>query len=269
MKTQNRTGPAVLGPRSPLPSARPRSWQHLLERDSAIFVDTRDHRQVQDGTVAGSLNIPAAKPAQLRSMGLRPGDRAPAAGAPRGRPRGGGANARSPPASRHRRRRRLHPLPRRARARAPEADCSRRSSTGSPTPAWSTSAAAPSTPRATSPDRRTSAAAARCGTSTSCPLTVRSSRTARAACAPASSRAPCAGPASTSSSSTAPTPRGTRSRPPPPRPPRTDRASTGRRDRETAGPPPCGVSRNKESTARTSGTATGKAWTPKDDKHTV
>lgn len=60
MKSQNRSGPALLGPRAPLPERSTAVVQHLLERDLAILVDTRDHRQVHDGTVAGSLNIPGA-----------------------------------------------------------------------------------------------------------------------------------------------------------------------------------------------------------------
>ncbi|WP_313478811.1 MBL fold metallo-hydrolase [Microbacterium sp.] len=60
MKSQNRTGPAVLHPRAPLPERSTAEVQHLLERDLAILVDTRDRRQVHDGTVVGSLNIPGA-----------------------------------------------------------------------------------------------------------------------------------------------------------------------------------------------------------------
>ena len=63
MKSQNRTGPAVLGPGSPLPELSTAEVKHLLNQDLAILVDTRGHRQVHEGTVAGSLNIPGASKA--------------------------------------------------------------------------------------------------------------------------------------------------------------------------------------------------------------
>ncbi|MGM1030448.1 MAG: rhodanese-like domain-containing protein [Actinomycetota bacterium] len=58
MKSQNRTGPALLGELAPLPERSTESVRELLEADAAILVDTRDQHAVHEGTVAGALNIP-------------------------------------------------------------------------------------------------------------------------------------------------------------------------------------------------------------------
>jgi hydroxyacylglutathione hydrolase len=60
MKAQNKSGPAVLGPRPPLVEYAPDRLRAALSADEVIFVDTRHHRQVHEGTVARSLNIPGA-----------------------------------------------------------------------------------------------------------------------------------------------------------------------------------------------------------------
>lgn len=60
MKSQNRIGPALLGELAPVAERSAASVRELLEADAAIFVDTRDHREVHEGTVAGALNIPGA-----------------------------------------------------------------------------------------------------------------------------------------------------------------------------------------------------------------
>ncbi|MCR8670005.1 MBL fold metallo-hydrolase [Agrococcus sp. HG114] len=60
MKRQNRTGPALVGDLAPLVERSSDEARELLDADSAILVDTRDHRRVHEGTVAGALNIPGA-----------------------------------------------------------------------------------------------------------------------------------------------------------------------------------------------------------------
>ena len=59
MKRQNRDGPAVVGPLSAVPELDADAIARSLQADEAVFVDTRDHAQVSQGTVAGALNIPA------------------------------------------------------------------------------------------------------------------------------------------------------------------------------------------------------------------
>lgn len=60
MKSQNRTGPALLGERAPLPERSTAAVRELLAADAAILVDTRDQHAVHAGTVAGALNVPGA-----------------------------------------------------------------------------------------------------------------------------------------------------------------------------------------------------------------
>lgn len=58
MKRQNTRGPEILGPRQPLPELDAATVRSALEEDRALFVDSRHHTRVAEGTVAGSLNIP-------------------------------------------------------------------------------------------------------------------------------------------------------------------------------------------------------------------
>lgn len=58
MKTQNKVGPAVLGPVPELIEYTPEQLLSELADDRVIFVDTRHNTEVHDGTVARSLNIP-------------------------------------------------------------------------------------------------------------------------------------------------------------------------------------------------------------------
>ncbi|MDR6621397.1 MBL fold metallo-hydrolase [Sinomonas atrocyanea] len=59
MKRQNRLGPAVMGGRGALPELAPEAIAEDLAADRITFVDTRNHNDVHQGTVAHSLNIPA------------------------------------------------------------------------------------------------------------------------------------------------------------------------------------------------------------------
>ncbi|KUG58854.1 MBL fold metallo-hydrolase [Nesterenkonia jeotgali] len=59
MKRENKDGPKVLGPMETLPVFTADQVRSALEEDRAIFVDTRSHTEVKQGTVAGALNIPA------------------------------------------------------------------------------------------------------------------------------------------------------------------------------------------------------------------
>ncbi|GAA4284289.1 MBL fold metallo-hydrolase [Brevibacterium daeguense] len=63
MKRQNREGPAVMGRRPSLPELDPAQVAQSLVVGEVIVVDTRHNSLVHSGTAAGSLNIPAAKPA--------------------------------------------------------------------------------------------------------------------------------------------------------------------------------------------------------------
>ncbi|ERG64433.1 hypothetical protein L332_08220 [Agrococcus pavilionensis RW1] len=60
MKSQNRSGPALLGELAPLPERSIESVRELLTADATILVDTRDQHAVHAGTVEGALNIPGA-----------------------------------------------------------------------------------------------------------------------------------------------------------------------------------------------------------------
>ncbi|EXF25808.1 Zn-dependent hydrolase [Nesterenkonia sp. AN1] len=59
MKRENKEGPAVLGPLSPLQAFTSDQVRSALEEDRAIFVDTRTNDEVKKGTVLAALNIPA------------------------------------------------------------------------------------------------------------------------------------------------------------------------------------------------------------------
>ncbi|WP_369046202.1 MBL fold metallo-hydrolase [Sinomonas sp. P10A9] len=59
MKRQNRQGPTVLGERGELPELENSAVAEDLAADRITFVDSRSNREVHEGTVAGSLNIPA------------------------------------------------------------------------------------------------------------------------------------------------------------------------------------------------------------------
>ncbi|WP_017605548.1 MBL fold metallo-hydrolase [Nocardiopsis alkaliphila] len=67
MKRQNKEGPRVLGPLSPLPELSGQEIVESLDKDEIVFVDTRSHGEVHQGTVAGSLNVPG--PAKAASFG--------------------------------------------------------------------------------------------------------------------------------------------------------------------------------------------------------
>ncbi|MCQ1952034.1 rhodanese-like domain-containing protein [Arthrobacter sp. zg-Y238] len=59
MKRENRQGPAVMGERAPLQELPADDVARGLAQDTLTFVDTRPHGQVHEGTVTGSVNIPA------------------------------------------------------------------------------------------------------------------------------------------------------------------------------------------------------------------
>ncbi|MDJ0348316.1 MBL fold metallo-hydrolase [Cryobacterium sp. PH29-G1] len=61
MKRENRQGPAVMGARAPLEELDTTEVARSLAANSMTFVDTRSNTEVHEGTVAGSLNIPAGK----------------------------------------------------------------------------------------------------------------------------------------------------------------------------------------------------------------
>ncbi|HLS45188.1 MAG TPA: MBL fold metallo-hydrolase [Ornithinicoccus sp.] len=59
MKRQNRLGPEVMGPRSPLAELSAQEVRDGLDADRITLVDTRPLAELQTGTVAGALSIPA------------------------------------------------------------------------------------------------------------------------------------------------------------------------------------------------------------------
>ncbi|MFD5277974.1 rhodanese-like domain-containing protein [Pseudarthrobacter sp. NPDC058362] len=61
MKHENREGPAVMGKRTPLPELSTDTVAAGLAADTLTFIDTRGNREVHEGTVARSLNVPAGK----------------------------------------------------------------------------------------------------------------------------------------------------------------------------------------------------------------
>ncbi|WP_402374155.1 rhodanese-like domain-containing protein [Isoptericola rhizosphaerae] len=58
MKRENRDGPRLLGPLSPVDRADQADLARRLEADEVIFVDTRDQHAVHAGTVDRSLHVP-------------------------------------------------------------------------------------------------------------------------------------------------------------------------------------------------------------------
>ncbi|HIY66388.1 MAG TPA: MBL fold metallo-hydrolase [Candidatus Agrococcus pullicola] len=60
MKLENRVGPAVIGEVPDLIEYTAVELRSALDADSVIFVDTRHHSQVHEGTLERSLNIPGA-----------------------------------------------------------------------------------------------------------------------------------------------------------------------------------------------------------------
>ncbi|MDN3903259.1 MBL fold metallo-hydrolase [Arthrobacter sp. YD2] len=61
MKRENRQGPDVMGERPELEELASDDVASRLAQDSITFVDTRPHTAVHEGTVTGSVNIPAGK----------------------------------------------------------------------------------------------------------------------------------------------------------------------------------------------------------------
>ena len=61
MKRENREGPAVMGERVPLEELATADVVAGLAENTVTFVDTRSNAEVHEGTVTGSLNIPAGK----------------------------------------------------------------------------------------------------------------------------------------------------------------------------------------------------------------
>lgn len=61
MKRENRQGPVVMGERTPLQELDTAAVARDLAEDKVTFIDTRSHSEVHEGTVTGSLNIPAGK----------------------------------------------------------------------------------------------------------------------------------------------------------------------------------------------------------------
>ena len=61
MKRENRQGPVVMGERTPLQELDTAAVARDLAEDKVTFIDARSHSEVHEGTVTGSLNIPAGK----------------------------------------------------------------------------------------------------------------------------------------------------------------------------------------------------------------
>ncbi|WP_459384421.1 MBL fold metallo-hydrolase [Arthrobacter humicola] len=61
MKRENRIGPAILRERASLQELDIAAVARDLAADKATFIDTRSNTEVHEGTVTGSLNIPAGK----------------------------------------------------------------------------------------------------------------------------------------------------------------------------------------------------------------
>lgn len=61
MKRENRRGPAIMGERAPLGELDLTDLARDLAANTVTFVDTRSNAQVHEGTVTGSLNVPAGK----------------------------------------------------------------------------------------------------------------------------------------------------------------------------------------------------------------
>lgn len=58
MKQQNKQGPAVIGEATDLVEYTAVELAEALSNDEVVFIDTRSHHEVHQGTVSGSLNIP-------------------------------------------------------------------------------------------------------------------------------------------------------------------------------------------------------------------
>jgi hydroxyacylglutathione hydrolase len=67
MKRQNKEGPTVLGVLQPLVELEPAQVGKAVAEQEMVFVDTRSHRDVHEGTVTGGVNIPG--PAKAASFG--------------------------------------------------------------------------------------------------------------------------------------------------------------------------------------------------------
>lgn len=63
MKRWNREGPAILGEQEDLKELAQATVTATVESGESVFVDTRHHSEVHQGTVENSLNIPPAKAA--------------------------------------------------------------------------------------------------------------------------------------------------------------------------------------------------------------
>jgi hydroxyacylglutathione hydrolase len=61
MKRENREGPAVMGERTPLVELATADVVAGLAENTVTFIDTRSNAEVHEGTVTGSLNVPAGK----------------------------------------------------------------------------------------------------------------------------------------------------------------------------------------------------------------
>jgi hydroxyacylglutathione hydrolase len=72
MKSENRDGPALLGERPPLPELDAADVAAGLAANRMTFIDTRTSRQVHQGTVTGSLNIPARAMASYGAWVVNP-----------------------------------------------------------------------------------------------------------------------------------------------------------------------------------------------------
>ena len=63
MKRWNRSGPAILGEQEDLAELAQADVVSAVESGESVFVDTRNHTEVHQGTVKNALNIPPAKAA--------------------------------------------------------------------------------------------------------------------------------------------------------------------------------------------------------------
>ncbi|MGY5319804.1 MBL fold metallo-hydrolase [Neomicrococcus lactis] len=63
MKRQNKQGPAILGELAEMRELTDSQVTDELAADQAIFIDTRSQAEVHEGTVVGSLNVPAGNSA--------------------------------------------------------------------------------------------------------------------------------------------------------------------------------------------------------------
>lgn len=61
MKRENREGPAIIGARAPLEELDSATVANRIVNDEVTFIDSRPNAEVHEGTVSGSLNVPAGK----------------------------------------------------------------------------------------------------------------------------------------------------------------------------------------------------------------